>query len=327
MRRSSLGVAQVSTLLVFALALIYLGWLGYGALPQPPTPTPVPPTPTPQPPAVFDGNLALSLAQQQCEFGPRPTGSPAGRQTGDWIIDRLKASGWAVETHEFTWNGVPVRNIIAKGGQGPVLMISAHYDTRPVADRDPDPAQQNTPIVGANDGASGVAVLLELARVLDRALLQNEIWLTFFDAEDAGNLPGWEWGVGSTRLAGDLQTLPWAMILLDMIGDQNQRFPFEVNSDPALRQQLWNLAAELGYGEVFIPEPGLPIIDDHIGFIRRGVPSVDIIDFDYPYHHTTADTCDKLSVESLTRVGRLMEVYVEEARMQELLPTPTPNAP
>lgn len=320
MNRRTLTPGQISTLLIFLLALVYLAWLGYGVLPKP-----APPTPTPIPPLIFTGERALALAQQQCDFGPRPTGSPAGWRTGDWIISQLQAAGWEVETHEFLWNNTPVRNIIGRGGPAtiepaatpdpaappPALMLAAHYDTRLIADRDPNPLFRTLPVLGGNDGASGVAVLLELARVLDPETLPHPLWLTFVDAEDNGNIPDWEWAIGSTRLAEELDPLPAAMILIDMVGDNNQRIPFEANSDLILSQQLWTLAAELGFGEVFLPEIGPALTDDHIPFLRQGVPAVDIIDFDYPEWHTTGDTCDKLDPASLERVGRLLQVFVE----------------
>ena len=309
MKRLSFATAGV--ILTFVGALAYLGWLGYGALPKPPTPTPVPRL-------VFSGAEALARAQEQCAFGPRPVGSEAGRKTGDWIIEQLEKAGWQVETDEFEHEGVMVRNIIAKGGQGPAIMVGAHYDTRPIADQDPDPALRSVPILGANDGASGVAVLLELARTLERDLLPNEVWLTFFDAEDMGRIPGWDWAVGSTHLAETMEPLPAAMFLADMVGDADQRFPYELNSDPLLRSHLWSVARNLGYGDVFVRESGPVITDDHIPFLRQGAPAVDIIDFDYPYWHTTADTCDKLSADSLERVGRVLEFYLEEGKLQEL---------
>ncbi len=317
---------QVLTVLVFALALVYLGWLGYGVLP-PLFPTP---TPSPTPALVLEAERVLALAQKQCDFGPRPSGSLANRQTGDWIRQELEAQGWAVEMHEFVWNETPVRNLIARVGEegetqggGGAILLGAHYDTRLVADQDPDPNRRGEPVIGGNDGASGVAVLLELARVLDKQKLTSPLWLAFFDAEDNGRLPGWElWGIGSTRLAEDWAaagTLPAAMILVDMIGDEDQRIPMEANSDLVLSQAIFDLAAEMGYEEWFPATPGPAIIDDHIAFVQRGVPSVDLIDFDYPYYHTTADTCDKLSAASLERVGRLLLRLVEEGRVQAAL--------
>lgn len=302
------ALMQVAALTVFVIALAYLAWLGYGALPL------LFPPPTPTPPLVFSGAQAMAMAQRQCDFGARPAGSAAGKLTGDWIVSQLKDSGWEVQTQEFEQNGVPIRNIIAKAGSGPILMVGAHYDTRPLADNDPDPAARTQPIVGANDGASGVAVLLELARVLDKDRLGKEVWLAFFDAEDMGRLPGWDWGAGSRQFAQSLTTLPQQMVLLDMVGDTNQRFPFEGNSNPQLRAEIWQLAAQMGFGDVFVPVQGQAIIDDHIAFIERGVPAVDIIDFDYPYWHTTADTCDKLSPASLERVGKVVKAWLERAQ-------------
>lgn len=316
MRRSALGFATVAAIALFVLSLAYLGWLGYGAIPKP-APTPVP---------TFDGGKALALAQAQCDFGPRPTGSTANDRTGDWILQQLETAGWATETHEFEWNGTPVRNIIAKAGNGPALLVGAHYDTRLFADRDPDVSKQDTPVLGGNDGASAVAVLLELARTLDKNRLSNEVWLTFFDAEDNGRIGDWQWAIGSTRLAQDLENLPAGMILVDMVGDQNQRFPLEGNSDSAFSAQIWELAAELGYGNVFVQEQGQPITDDHVAFVQRGVPAVDIIDLDYPQWHTSDDTCEQLSPASLARVGHVLETYLEEGYWQRLqLSTPIPQ--
>lgn len=314
MKRQSINFVQIGTLLVLVLALGYLAWVGYGAIPQPE------PTPTPEPVLVFEGESALALAEKQCDFGPRPTGSAAGWSTGDWIIEQLETAGWSVETDEFEWNGAPVRNIIARAGEGVPILVGAHYDTRLVADQDPDPTLRNVPILGGNDGASGAAVLLELARVLDVEALPNQVWLVFFDAEDNGRIEGWDWALGSTHLAENLETPPAAMILVDMVGDANQSLPYEMNSHPLLREQIWSLAADLGYGDVFIPDPGPALTDDHLPFAQRGVPAVDIIDFDYPFWHTTSDTCDKLSADSLARVGRVLEVYLEQGKLQEILP-------
>ncbi len=145
----------------------------------------------------FDGERSYQFVLQQEAIGPRPTGSEAGWKTGDTIIEQLKHVGWDVTSQEFIFKGVRGRNVIAKGGSGPVIIIGAHYDTRPAADHDPDPSKRDEYILGANDGASGVAVLLELARVLDREVLKRQVWLVFFDAEDRGRLDGWPFSVGA----------------------------------------------------------------------------------------------------------------------------------
>jgi Zn-dependent M28 family amino/carboxypeptidase len=258
-------------------------------------------------PLVFDGQAAYEHVQAQCDLGFRPTGSEAGWATGDYIIAQLEAQGWMVETEEFTYHDTPVRNVIGRAGEGPVIILGAHYDTRSSADQE-DP---NVPVMGANDGASGVAVLLELARTFDQEKLQNQIWLAFFDAEDNGQLDGWEWCVGSSYMADHLEITPEAVVVVDMVGDADQQIFLERNSDPALQAQLWEIAAALGYTDAFISEPRWAMYDDHVPFARRGIPAVDIIDFDYPYWHTTHDTPDKVSAESLERVGRVLETWLE----------------
>jgi glutaminyl-peptide cyclotransferase len=262
----------------------------------------------PKEPLDFDGNEAYAHAVAQCDFGFRPTGSDAWQATGDYIITELEKHGWTVETQEFTYHDTPVRNIIGRLGQGPVVIVGAHYDTRRSADME----DASMPVMGANDGASGVAVLLELARTLDRDKLKNEVWLTFFDAEDNGRLDGWEWCVGSSYMAENLAITPAAVIVVDMVGDIDQGLYYEHSSDPVLMEQLWGIAATLNYTDTFFAEYKYSIYDDHRPFIEQGIPAVDIIDFDYEYWHTTQDTPDKVSAESLERVGRVVEVWLEE---------------
>lgn len=257
----------------------------------------------------FDGQLAYEQAWAQCGFGPRPTGSEAGRKTSDYIASQLERLGWQVQTEEFHYRGLSVRNIIGKRGKGPVIILGAHYDTRPLADRDPQTPDQ--PTLGGNDGASGVAVLLELARVLPTYHLENEIWLAFFDAEDRGHIDGWPFSVGARHMAQNMKIQPLYLIVLDMVGDPQQEIYYERNSDPQLRGRIWEIARGLGYEE-FIAEEKYSIIDDHTPFLEIGVPAVDIIDFDYPFWHTTEDTCDKISPESLERVGRVMVKLLTE---------------
>jgi glutaminyl-peptide cyclotransferase len=259
----------------------------------------------------FDGVQAYQFVLDQAALGPRPTGSKAGWKTGDYISQQLEALGWDVTTQEFVFKGVRGRNVIGKGGSGSVIILGAHYDTRPAADRDPDPAKWGEAIQGANDGASGVAVLLELARVLDRNALQRQVWLTFFDAEDRGNLDGWPFSVGAMDMARRLTLRPEAMVLLDMIGDADQQMYYEKLSHPDLAAEIWAVADELGYRDHFIPEVKHSIIDDHLPFVELGIPAVDIIDFDYPYWHTVEDTADKVSPDSLERVGRTLQVWLE----------------
>lgn len=293
-------------------------------------------------PPYFDGERALEFAAMQVEFGPRPVGSEALTQTGDAIIEALETAGWEVVTQEFPYdaNGqtYAVRNIIAKRGTGPITMLASHYDTRMIADNDPDPLLQGDPVLGANDAASSSAVLLEMAEMVNdhyEITENNQIWLVFFDAEDNGRIPGWDWILGSRYMASHLDQLGVApedfnlMILFDMVGEADtdreyigldmvtekvgQKFYYErnsINNAPEYTAALWQLAAELGFADQFVPEPRYTITDDHLPFIEQGVPAVDIIDFDYPYWHTTADTLDKLSATSLDRVGSVVEMYL-----------------
>jgi len=282
----------------------WFGVVGYGFLPKPP------PMPTPGP-SRFDGEAAYQHVLDQVEFGPRPTGSEAGRKTGDYIIDQLRKYGWKVEADSYTYMGTPARNIVGRAGEGPVAIIGAHYDTRKRADNDPDPAKRSEQVLGANDGASGVAVLLELARSLDKERLSNEIWLTFFDAEDNGGLDGWEFIAGSRHMAENLRTRPDRVIITDMIGDADQQIYKERNSSGALQGKIWDIAAKLGYQAYFVPALKWSMQDDHTPFLERGIPAVDLIDFDYPYWHTTQDTSDRVAPASLERVGRVLQVLME----------------
>ncbi len=280
--------------------------------------------PTPAP-IIFDGKHAYEdYLISQMKLGARPAGSAADRATGDYILAQLKDLKWQAETQEFVFRGIAVRNVVGKAaiGRGPIIIIGAHYDTRKRADQDKtNPVQ---PVLGANDGASGVAVLLELARTLDLSKLKNEVWLAFFDAEDDGELSGcvvqpsptcdnapWPWSVGATYVAEHLPSKPDAVIVVDMIGDADQNIYYEQNSDKDLQQQLWEIAARLGYSAQFIPQYKWSMDDDHTPFLQRGIRAVDLIDFDYPYWHTTQDTEDKVAGASLERVGRVLQTWLE----------------
>jgi len=277
-------------------------------------------------PKIFDGKRAYQHITAQVNFGLRPAGSPALRSTGDYIIAQMKQVGWKIETQEFVYRNVPVRNIVGKVGEGrgPLVVVGAHYDTRLRADQDKVHPEQG--VMGANDAASGVAVLLELARTLDVSKLQNEVWFAFFDAEDNGDISGcvvtpgkcdkspWPWSVGADYFAEHLASKPSVVVILDMIGDADQNIFYEYNSDKDTQEQLWGIAARLGYAAQFIPQFKWSMEDDHTPFLERGIRAVDMIDFDYPYWHTTQDTADKVSADSLERVGRVMQMWLESGK-------------
>jgi glutaminyl-peptide cyclotransferase len=257
-------------------------------------------------PAEFSANRAYADVTYQLALGPRIPGSTAHAQAVQWIVDQLKQSGWQVDIQQTTAMGHPVQNVIAKkgnAGQKPWMILGTHYDSRMLADRDPNPVNRTQPVPGANDGASGVAVLLEIARVLNFDPSKMEVWLVFFDAEDQGDISGWDWILGSQAFVDQLKGSPDAVIVIDMIGDKNLDIYKEKNSNVALTDDIWSVAASLGYQQQFISQYKYSMEDDHTPFLTKGLPAIDIIDFDYPYWHTISDTADKVSGESLKVVG------------------------
>ena len=250
----------------------------------------------------FDSSRAYADVQTQVAFGPRVPGSTGHAQVREWMRAELESAGWQVEVHESERLGHPIYNIIAKrNAEPPQIILGAHYDTRFFADNDPDLTKRTEPVPGANDGASGVAVLLELARSLPKDT--PPIWLVFFDTEDNGRIEGWDWILGSRAFAEEIPINPRAVVIVDMIGDADLNIYLEKNSNVAIRTEIWSMAASLGYGDVFINEEKFSMLDDHTPFLEKNIPAVDIIDFDYPYWHTTQDTPDKVSAESLHAVG------------------------
>ena len=264
----------------------------------------------------FSGERAYSDVEYQVSLGPRTPGSQGHEQINQWIKSALSKAGWVPLIQETSYQGHPVHNIIATQ-EGELstsewIILGTHYDTRFFADQDPDPEKRVEPVPGANDGASGVAVLLEIARVLPADLDKN-IWLVFFDAEDNGNIPGWDWILGSNAFVAQLDGMPDAVVIVDMVGDADLNIYLERNSTPELSASIWASAAALGYSDRFIPIPRHRMLDDHTPFLRAGIPAVDIIDFDYPYWHTTADTPDKVSAESLQIVGETLIAWLSES--------------
>ncbi|HSM24223.1 MAG TPA: M28 family peptidase [Anaerolineaceae bacterium] len=254
----------------------------------------------------FDGKNAFEYAKIQVDFGPRIPGSEAHQNTVDFMISELEKNGWETEIQSDLINDYTLKNVIGyRNDQNtkPWIILAVHYDSRFFADNDPDLGKRSNPVDGANDGASGVAVLLELSRIIPKDLPKN-VWLVFFDVEDQGNIDNWDWILGSRSFVNQLEGIPESVVILDMIGDKDLNIYYEKNSDSELQQEIWKIAAELGYEQFFIPEYKYSILDDHIPFIEKGITAIDIIDFDYVYWHTTEDTIDKISPESLEVVGR-----------------------
>jgi Zn-dependent M28 family amino/carboxypeptidase len=260
-------------------------------------------------PVRFDGQRAYADVQTQVAFGPRIPGSEGHAKVQAWMRAELESAGWQVEVQESEAMGHPIQNIIAKRGDAnPQIILGAHYDSRMFADQDPDPANHSQPVPGANDGAAGVAVLLELGRVLPEDTVP--IWLVFFDAEDNGRIEGWDWILGSREFVKNNPVRPRAVIIVDMIGDTDLNIYKERNSDKELTEEIWKVATALGYENVFLSEYKYSMLDDHTPFLEAGLPAIDIIDFDYPYWHTLQDTPDKVSAESLQAVGETLQTWV-----------------
>lgn len=266
-------------------------------------------------PVKFDGERAYADLKSQVALGPRTPGSTGHAEVQKWMRAELEKAGWQVEVQETTAMGHPVQNVIAKrNNTPPQIILGAHYDTRFFADNDPNLANQSQPVPGANDGASGVAILTELARTLPTDSVP--VWLVFFDTEDQGRFDGWDWILGSRAFVQKLQTKPQAVVVVDMIGDADLNIYMEKNSDKTLRSEIWNTAAGLGYQKNFIPVEKYSMEDDHTPFLEAGIPAVDLIDFDYPYWHTTQDTPDKVSGQSLKAVGDTLWTWVVSKNLQ-----------
>jgi Zn-dependent M28 family amino/carboxypeptidase len=209
-----------------------------------------------------------------------------------------------------------------------IVILGAHYDTRKIAEKDPDPEKRDQPIPGANDGASGCAVLLELARILyhQKEELNCEIWFLFFDAEDqgSGGMSGWDWCEGSQQFVEDIEIYYDnnsesfdCMILLDMVGGENLQFIWELYSNSLLMEDLFEIGRDLGYKYSFPEDPiRASITDDHKAFSEIGIPTADlIIKFwnqpeEWPYHHTHGDNLTHISKESLKITGTTVEQFL-----------------
>jgi glutaminyl-peptide cyclotransferase len=267
----------------------------------------------------FDKKAAFAFLEAQCTFGPRVPGSEAHLRCRDYLVKTLSGFSEKVELQPFQLTyGRPPRtveafNVIAKfrPGLADRVLLCAHWDSRPWADADSDPKLHSTPVLGANDGASGVAVLLELAKIFDAQPPPVGIDLVLLDGEDAGDAGNtWSWALGSQYFAAHLKKndFPRFVVLLDMIGDRDLAIPQEAYSleyAPELMAKVWKIASDLKI-KSFLPEKGPAVMDDHIPFLRLRIPAIDLLDLDYPYWHTGQDTPDKCSPDSLDDVGRVL---------------------
>lgn len=263
----------------------------------------------------FDGQRAYADVVTQVELGPRIPETEGHARFQDWAQTELESAGWAVEIQTSQAMGHPIENIVAKrGNEPPQIIVGAHYDSRMFADHDPEPANHTKPVPAANDGASGAAVLLELARSLPDGTVP--VWLVFFDAEDNGRIEGWDWILGSREFVKNNPVRPRAVVIVDMIGDADLNIYRERNSNVELTDEIWAVAKGLGHDDKFIDEYRHSMLDDHTPFLEAGIPAVDIIDFDYPYWHTISDTPDKVSAESLQAVGETVRAWIMQQSRQ-----------
>jgi Zn-dependent M28 family amino/carboxypeptidase len=265
----------------------------------------------------FDGAAAMGYVKAQLEFGPRIPGSIGHQRTGDWIVTRARAAADTVIEQRFTHvtvkgDTLPLRNILARfrPAESQRVLYITHWDTRPVSDQAADPAQRSLPMPGANDGASGTAMLLALADALKKTPPNVGVDLLFVDGEDYGSFDvGKDVLLGSKYFAThppDSAYRPLYGVLWDMIGKFNTRFTeeqFSMQRAPEVVSLVWKRAAELGYGGVFVPLGGGAMIDDHLPLLDGGLHVIDVIDADYPEHHTPQDTFDKVSQRSIQIVG------------------------
>lgn len=270
------------------------------------------------PPPRFDGEAAFALLQDQCGLGPRNPGSDGHLRAQKYLLDRLSGYTDFVKIQNFVHTDqkhntdLELTNIIASfyPDKTERMLLCAHWDTRPFADRDPDTSLREQPILGANDGASGVAVLLEICRIISLIEPRWGVDIVLFDGEDGGEEGDWEgFCLGSKYFAsnkGDYQ--PQFGILLDMIGDKDLKLYKEGYSSRfagGLVDSIWVRAKDLGL-DCFKDSVKYFMYDDHVPLLSAGIPVIDLIDFDYPYWHTTSDTPDKCSSQSLQKIGDLL---------------------
>ena len=273
----------------------------------------------------FDGQKAFGFVVRQVDFGPRVPGTPGHAAQLEWMLARLDSLADSVWTQSFehrhseTGQMLALTNVIARfspEAQRRIVLL-AHWDTRPTSDMAAGP-ERDTPVPGANDGASGTAVLLQLAEHLAQQPTELGVDLLFVDGEDFGPTTD-DMFLGARHYAaryaaGDLPSpLPDYGVLLDMVGDADPRFPIEEYSAgfaPDLAQRVWGIASRLGYGTTFVREIGPAINDDHVPLNEAGLATIDIIDFDYgpgnAYWHTPDDTPDQVRPGTLRMVGEVM---------------------
>jgi hypothetical protein len=282
----------------------------------------------------FNGDNAYLYVQDQLDIGFRIPGTPERINCTNYFITKFQEidANFSYFIHNFTVLSVNCQNVLFKlnKNESRIVILGAHYDTRAKATRDPNPLNRTDPVPGANDGASGSAVLIELANTLyqNRGKISSQVWFLFFDAEDQGRdnaygINGWGWVEGSKAFVNEIDNfyepeteVLESMILLDMVGGTNLQFIKEQYSTSSLLDELFAIGRELGYKTQFPSNPTkASITDDHRAFLDMGVPSADlIINFwdnpNWPYHHTIQDDLSHISSNSLEITGRTIEQFI-----------------
>lgn len=276
----------------------------------------------------FDADTAFSYVAKQVKFGSRVPNTEPHRRAGDWLSAQLKERGAEVieqraDLKAFDGTILHARNIFGQFNpqKEERLLLLAHYDCRPWADEDPDLRKRQQPVDGANDGASGVGVLLELARQIQAKNPDRGVDILFVDAEDWGTSgDDNSWCLGSRYFVQNpikAGYMPAEVILLDMVGAGGAVFPkeyFSQESDASLLNKIWSRAREIGYDAQFQNVSGGAIRDDHTEFINAGIPAIDIIDLRgggfFPHWHTTSDNLVQIDRETLRAVGQTLLQYI-----------------
>lgn len=322
-------------MVVLLAAVAYFAYLGYGLL-------------TVNLNREIDGEEALIYVSQQLEYGPRTIGSDASEAMGEWLTDELTGREWNVLLQPFNVSAPAIyagqaittsttdlqfnlstaqlkgQNIIAfrqaangtREGAAPVAILATPYDSRVLADADPDLNRRKESSPGANAGASGVAVLLELAETFTDT--GHTVCLAFLDSEANRGVPGWQPPYGGYRFVEQLGEQidqcaePEFAVVLESAGGIEHQLRVDGGSDPLISAAIWRTAADLGFGDHFLNEAGPAVSGVHDTFIEAGIPTVLISESDYPYRGATADTLNKVSAESLERVGRTLQTWLEQ---------------
>lgn len=284
-------------------------------------------------PAPIDGERAYRYLKDLCAIGPRPAGSDANTRQRELVAKHFREQGATIREQPFSGqdprSGARVNMVNLIGSWNPErtqrVLIGAHYDTRPFPDEDPDPTNRTKPFIGANDGASGVALLMEIAHHLKELPTPWGVDLVLFDGEEIvygrGQFQEGDYFLGSKEFAqqyardvdsGRTKKRYVSALVLDMIGDRDLQIDQEENSlslQPGLVREVWSVARRV-QATAFRNRRGRAVLDDHLPLNNAGIPAIDLIDFDYPHWHTAQDLPEQCSAASLLQVGRVVTAWL-----------------